>query len=240
MAVSVIQGLQASQSAAQTPYPTAGLSITASAGSYLYVLTEQNQNNNGISLPTDPTNTYVQLGTTLNLSTGAQLAQFVTNAAVSGGTYVVKSNYTGSSTFPAMAVIEIGGSSGPDLGATGFASNFQSSVATGTDAVTTTNLTPSVANGMIIGVTVDSNLSHAFAAGTGFTDLTSIFGGSTFWQFTTGANRALLEFKLYSTTAALAATWTLATGSTSTGSVAALFAQSSGGGSNTASIAWVS
>lgn len=225
MAISILQAKQASQSAAQNPYPTAGISVTVSTGSFIYVLTEQNQNNNGINLPTDPTNTYTQFGSTLNLSTGAQLAQFVTTAAVSAGTYVVKSNYGGSSTFPAMAVIEIGGSSGPDTGATGFNSRFQASVATGTDAITSNSLTPSVANGMIIGVTVDSNLSHTMAAGTGFTDATSLFAGSTFWQFTTGANRGLLEYQIYSSTSALAATWTLATGSTSTGSVAALFAQ---------------
>ena len=101
--------------------------------------------------------------------------------------------------FLGIWIREIGGTSGYD-GA--HAGNQQTSPATTTDAVTSTNATPSTQPGLVSGFSVSTNNSGADAAGTGFTSTT------TGWQFGFGADFARSEHLRYTNTTARAATFT--------------------------------
>ena len=114
---------------------------------------------------------------------------------------------------------------------------------TGTDAITTglTNA-PSVQPGLISALAVNNTNQQPPLVGTGFTNGINTDGAATGtgWNFAIFTDGARSESFRYTSTAAKAATFTATSGGDGYQAIAGYFKESGGGGSNTASIAWVS
>jgi hypothetical protein len=109
-----------------------------------------------------------------------------------------------------ITAAQITGVSTNTLGANEHKSQVQTAPGTGTDAVTSTNMTPvGSGNNLIVGYSFNSTASSALkpAVGTGFTD-----SGGGFWSVG-GGTQARLESKLSAGTGAVAATFTTTGGS---------------------------
>jgi cobalamin synthase len=226
MTVSVVQALQTSTGSASATTIALAFGSAVASGNYIYAAAFQGTAGATTMTCADSINgSYPAALDTLNLS-GASVAHFAFGPSA-GGTPTVTVTYSATSAFRGIFIAEITGTSGLDTGGTYHSGNAQNNPPTTTDAITSGTLTPSIANGMCISASVDGNLSAAtFTSGTGFTDLVPAFMSSTFWQFTTGANHADAESKVYSSTAPFAATYTVSGTATFDGTVAVLFAQS--------------
>ncbi len=101
----------------------------------------------------------------------------------------------------------ISGSSGPGTTSSEHAGNQQDTPGTGTDAVTSTNVTPTTQPALIVGIDLDVPGNLTPAVGTGFTD------AGTGWGFG-GLVAARAESKRVTSTAGVAATFTVGTSET--------------------------
>jgi hypothetical protein len=234
MAISILQAAQNSIPATSTTIALAfGSAVTA--GSYIYVAAVQVDTNGITATCADSLNgAYAAALDSLNVGGGCQLYQFASPASL-GGANTVTVTFSPTATFRGIFIAEIAGSSGLDTTGTYHSAALTSS---GT-SVSSGTLTPSVANGLAIGAYIDGNLAAiTISPGAGFTDISTAFTSSTFWQFTTGANHGDAAYQIYSTTASVPVTFTLSGSDNLSGACGALFKPAAAG--NTASIAWVS
>lgn len=120
--------------------------------------------------------------------------------------------------------IEVHRISGAGTVAGRHSTNWQVTPGTGTDGVTSTNLTPSSAPGLIIACSLCTHISSGGtpSAGTGFTSIETMWNNGTF-------DGARSEKKAYSTTSAQAATFT-ATGNRDHLTIAVAIAQPAAAG----------
>jgi hypothetical protein len=226
-AVSILQTAQNSASATGLTITKALTSATTS-GSYIYVAAANfGSNSNTISVSDSVNGLYNGPVNTINIHAGGgQIQQWWVFNPTGTAAPTVTVTYSVTSTYRAVAIAEIGGSAGPDTAGTYFNGAYQANPAASANSITTGNLTPNVANGILIGVVTNWAANNAgITAGTGFTDIS----GATFWQYSSGTNNADFEYLIYSSTSAIPATWTPATTGWDAGSIAMLFKQASGG-----------
>lgn len=125
---------------------------------------------------TDGTNTYTQIGTTINDAThGQSMAQFYSND-VAAGTPTVSFILVGTADFRGMFVLPIHGLDNTATPVGG--GQLQSAPGSGTDAITSGNITPLAQPAFFGGFAFNDNSgSETFVGGTGFTDR----GGLSTW-----------------------------------------------------------
>jgi hypothetical protein len=235
MAISIIQSKQTSITGTSTTIPLAFTS-NLTAGSFIYVAACQIDTNAITMTCADSQgNPYTSPLDSIAVG-GGVIAHFATTSASAGGANTVTVTFSVTATFRAIFIAEIAGTIGLDTSGTYHSALLNTS---GT-AMSSGTLTPSVANGLAIGAIVDGNLSsNTFVPGAGFTDLFPT--ANTFWNFSQGHSCGDAGFNIYSTTANVPVLFTSSANESLGGCVGALFAPSGGGGgSNTASIAWVS
>lgn len=145
--------------------------------------------------------------TTLHISDGGvneEVFAFVLPNSLAG-TPTVTVTFSPANTFISMAIADAGGVRSVSLDQ--IVGNQQSSPGTGTDAVTSGMTGPlSQSNALVIGFSFDVSLATTPAVGTGYSNQ------GTGWGFGVGSDSARMESKNVSTTAAVAATFTTATG----------------------------
>jgi len=213
-------------------FTTSSVTLTATAGDSFHVLALAISNNSVSSLSVaDGVNTYSAALDTLAEGFYFYGAQFVANNIAAGSTTITFTCSQAATQVIGIWVREITGTSGLDTGKHN--SLYTSNSTTGTNALTGTSVTPSVAPGLLSSFA--QCLSSAFnftvyapAAGTGFTFGNNIFatpdaGGAT-------------ESLVYSSTASQLALWT-APAVQGYGVWTALFAQTASAG---IPVAWLS
>lgn len=222
-AISIIQNKQSSASATAT---TIALAFTSNvtAGDYIYVALSQVLASGTTATCADNINgAYPAALDTRTVGSGAALYHFAFGPSA-GGAITVTCTYSVTSTFRSIFIAEIGGTGGLDTSGTYHSANLQTTNTTAVGNVTSGTLTPSVANGLVIGVVLDGNLSSTtIVADTaaGFTDLFPT--ANTFWTFTTGANHGDAESQVYTTTASIPALFTASLANQTLGTVGVLF-----------------
>lgn len=162
------------------------------AGSSLHLVVTCNSGNT-ITLTGDGVNTFVSFGSSLTAS-GVKIQHWsADNVAASAPTITITND--GSSTQWEAYLAEVSGTIGTDVGLL----NSATGVGSGTDAINSGNITPTAAPGLLHAICVNNN-SGGFAAGTGFTAGLNVSDKAS-------GGTAITENKRYTSTAALAATW---------------------------------
>lgn len=146
-------------------------------------------------------NNYTQVGSTVVSGHGHASALFVRNSVGGGGTCTVTVTWSAAATNRCASVYRAVGSTNAAAQA-GNGQN-QNTAGTGTDAVTTGNMTPTGQPNGVFGVTNTCSSGAALSAGTGFTSLGAINSYTTLQGLT-----SLAEWKRTTSTAAVAATMT--------------------------------
>lgn len=225
-AVSIVQAKQTSATATATTI-TLAFTTNVTAGSYIYVAaTQVNNGTNTMSCGDSQSNSYTTLDN-LAMGTGAVIAHCASTSASAGGADTVTVTFSATSTFRSIMIVEIAGSGGLDTSGTYHSATHGT---TGT-AMTSGTLTPSVANGLAIGAFLDGNIGTlTMVPGSGFTDISTGFTSSTFWQYTTGANHGDAAYQIYTSTASIPVTFTTSVSESNGGTVGALFKQAGGAG----------
>lgn len=199
MTVSILQEVQNSQSATATSISVA---ITTAGGTYLDVRVAMGNNPaTTLTSVTDGTNTYrlaPGTGQFWDSAAGTGTAVYVSTAIVAAGTYTVKANFSATTTFIAILVAEIAGTSG----CVGSVGQFQTSPTTGANA-TTTGATPiAQIPGLMYALTYSPSDNSANTAGSGFTSLG--------YQWVNIFTTSLTEYQVLSSGVPVAATFTAA------------------------------
>lgn len=220
MAISILQAKQSSTTATST---TIALAFTSNvtAGSYIYVAATQVDVSTITASCADSLNgAYPAALDSLAVGGGGALYQFAFGPSL-GGACTVTVTFSPTATFRGIMIAEIAGTSGLDTAGT-YHSSHQTTSGT---SVSSGTLTPSIANGLAIGAYIDGNIAAiTIVPGSGFTDISTAFTASTFWQFTTGTNHGDAAYQIYSTTASVPVTFTLSGSDNLSGACGALFA----------------
>lgn len=174
----------------------------------------------------DGTNTYTQLGTTLvDVATGSSYALFECKNTAAG---TVTVTFTLTSPGAAFRTMTIARYSGADTSVAGIAaSQGQSAPGTtpnGTDKVTSGNLTPGSQPGTLVGFGYDDSGSSTLSAGTGFTTR-----GTMANQDAAFGTASRVEDIAITSTAAVAATFTITAGTDNFTAFAVFFPDAAGG-----------
>lgn len=145
----------------------------------------------------DGTNTYLQQGTEFNGSGDSQFEYKADN--VVGGSYTFTFTLASNAAFRLLSITTYRNlQSG-----TAPAALSEPSPGTGTDAVTSANMTPTAASSVVIGLAVATSGSVTLTKGTGFTDRGALANADTAL-----GNISRLEDKRVTTTAGVPVTWT--------------------------------
>ena len=169
-------------------------------------------NNNTITIGGDGVNTFVSFGAAFLYGSTKHLQHWYANN-VAAGAPTLTFNLSASTTQWQVYLAEISGTSGLDTSIT----NAQTAIGSGTDVLTTGNVTPSLQPGLIHALCVNNN-SGGYASGTGYT--LGISGTDH-----TASGFYNTESLRYTSLSALAATWSVTQTSNNPGMVAALFAE---------------
>lgn len=154
-----------------------------------------------VSSISDGTNTYARVSGPVFDTAGPDAFEIWEAKNTTGGTYTLTVTYDGSRSYRGVGVARY---SGLDVGATAQAvNNKQTNVATTTDAVTSTTLTPASQPGMLWGVCHDS-YNRTLTAGTGFTSRGNFANHASVF-----ASKVQVEDIAISSTSAVAATFTI-------------------------------
>lgn len=213
-------------SAAQTAAATAiTVSATYSAGDQAICIATYDDTGGLLSeTMTDGTNTYTKIGTTEDDTVGGQCYVIFQCKNCAAGTFTVSFNLPSSRGFIAIGVTHEAGLSTTTTAVQ--AQNVQNNPGTGTDAVTSTNLTPGSQPGMLLGIgSADSSSITSITAGTGFTNE----GALTNWD-TAFSTKSRVEDKRLTSISAVASTFTLGSSGTNQTVVSfGIFVPESGG-----------
>ncbi len=155
---------------------------------------------------------------TLTATGDEQANLFILSNSVAGDSThkTVTASFSPSTDFVGIIIAEVSGLANPSFDTS--AGQVQTAPGTGTDAFTSTNLTPKSKNSVLFGygfaAVSTTHTPNAPAIGTGFT----LDGTGILWTGAPGMGvaRATLEHKLLSSTSAVSATFTLATPADST------------------------
>ena len=164
-----------------------------------------------------------QLDVENDATSGQGCCHFVTTTPTKAGSCVITATcngVTGGVFALCICVQEIKGSSGQNV----HTGNIQASPGTGTDAVTTGNMTPGGQPALVAALAMDSGAGSTTSpsAGTGFTD------AGTGWALGTGHDLARAESKRVTSVAAVAGTFTTGTNARFT-SLGAVFVEANPG-----------
>ncbi len=175
--------------------------VSVSAGDTIVVMGTVAQADLTASLAcSDGTNTYTLRHATYDSTTTANYCIFVAEN-VSAGSYTPSMSWGGSTrTNRAIYAVPVSGLKAASY-QTG-AINVQASPGTGTDGITTGNMTPTEQPAIVIGGVTNGGSINTPAAGTGFTSI------GTAWQFGTGTDLFRAEHLRITSTSALALTMT--------------------------------
>ena len=175
--------------------------VTVAAGDTIVVIGTVAQADLTASLAcSDGTNTYTLRQAVYDATTTANFCIFVAEN-VAAGTYTVTLSWGGSTrTSRAVYAIPLSGLKAASYQIGGIA--VQASPGTGTDGVTTGNMTPTEQPACVIGAITNGGSVNTPAAGTGFTSI------GTAWQFGTGTDLFRAEHKRITSTSAVALTGT--------------------------------
>lgn len=202
-------------------------SQTFTAGDYVVVGITYGNGSAVVESIADGTNTYVKIGSTLNdASNGQNLAVFVCKSAAAG-TFTLTVTFASSVSYRGIMYARY---SGLDNAATPvMVSNLVVNAGTGTDAISTGNVTPAAQPAMVFAFAVeDSGGGSALTAGTGYTDR----GAMSNWNSYVGYSR--YEDKRVTATTPTPGTFTASNGTHSylTIAIAIIETGAGGGGSN--------
>ena len=202
-------------------------SQTFTAGDFVVVGITYGNGSAVVESIADGTNTYVKIGSTLNdASNGQNLAVFVCKSAAAG-TFTLTVTFASSVSYRGIMYARY---SGLDSSATPvMVGNLNVNAGTGTDAVTTGNVTPAAQPAMVFSFAVeDSGGGSALTAGTGYTDR----GAMSNWNTYIGYSR--YEDKRVTATTPTPGTFTVSNGTHSylTIAIAVIETGAGGGGSN--------
>lgn len=203
-----------------TPNPLT-VSVTYSGGERVWIWTRWATDTADPSI-SDGTNTYTRLGSTLvDAFTSGRYALFECKNATAGSFTISESSASGNFMTACVAIY-----SGLDTSVSGIiSSNAQQGPGTGTDALTSTTLTPGSQPGVLVGFSYDDSNASAISAGTGFTSR-----GTMATQDAAFGTASRIEDKNITSTAAVAATFTAAGGGDNFVAFAVFAPESSGGG----------
>ncbi len=172
-------------------------SVTYGAGEHVFIRTTRSTG--GTETISDGTNTYTQIGSSVT-STGGDVVTHYECVSTVAGTYTVTQTLGTAAAFRGIQGLRYTGLTGSST----HVGQAQTGIGTGTDAVTSTNLTPASQPGLLIGWLYDFNGSGASVAGTGFTSRATF---PTEAAANGSASRA--EDRRLTSTAAVAGTFTL-------------------------------
>lgn len=218
MAYTVGTPSSTSQAGSATSIATPG-TLSVSTGDSIIVFLTAAQDQTAAFAASDGTNSYTLRQSVYDgsaLSAGILVAENVT-----AGTYTVTGSWSGSRTSNAIFAVGVSGLK-PSSYQTG-ATARQPTPGTGTDGITTGNMTPTEQPACVIGLIISFATLTAPTEGTGFTSV------ATGWQYGTGTDLARLEHKQITSTSPVALTGTAAA-NTSHWSLAVILSESGAGG----------
>lgn len=225
MAYSVGTGAQNSGLSSAANIATSS-TITVSAGGTIVVFVHVAQDQTATLAASDGTNTYTRRHATYYGSSSTFGVLVAENC--SAGTYTVTATWDGGTRANrAIAAIPLSGlkAASYQTGAT----NTQATPGTGTDAVTSGNMTPTEQPAALFGFHISLGALNTPSAGTGFTS------AGTFCDFGTGTNVLRAQHKRLTSTSAVASTAT-ATANNLHASVAVVLSEEVSGGGSIAAI----
>lgn len=209
---------------------TRAVTATISAGEGVVVAVLMHNSGGSISGVSDAMgNTYVSAGTPL-APPGEEVYAIYYCKNVLGGTGAITATFASSANYSGIAYFRYTGlSSSAD--AQGMNGSTQTASGTGTDAVTSGNITPSAQPAMVFGLTVDGDGGSTLTAGTGYTTRGAVSNWDSVIGFST-----LAEDKRITSTSAVAATFTTNQGAHRMNTVGAVFTEAVAGGSSPRSL----
>jgi hypothetical protein len=200
--IAVVYGNDAGGTTTST---TVAISSTTSAGDGVGVWVKWGASTGTVSSVSDGTNTYTAVANTLCRNTdNGHSEQLFYCPNLPAGTRTITATFSVTQTNRDIAYARFTGADTAAAAQTG-AANFQVSPGpgTGTDAVTSGNMTPTSQPGAVWGVSVNHIAASTINAGTGYTSL----GTLTAYNGLQGDN-SLNEWKRITSTSAVAATFT--------------------------------
>jgi hypothetical protein len=200
MAIAVAQERTNFSTTGVTTY-TLAFSNPVTAGSSIHVITACQSTSTTLACSDSVNGSYgAALDTVVSIAGGQTNAQWKFDATAAGTPAITVTSTT--PTTISIWIREISGTSGYDSTATpGHNAQEQVSPGTGTNAVSSGNMTPSVAPGLVSGIAGEVVGSAGYTPGTGFT--LGVYGDNT-----------MTESLRYTSTATLAATFTDSNGTT--------------------------
>lgn len=181
---------------------------SVTAGNVLLCLINYYSGTECLAVPSRGGDTFTLLGSYFSASFGAGLVAYLVQTA-GAGTTEVQSTFTTLAAvatnvdYPAIAVVEFGGLRTSGVSGATPVMVGQSNPGTGTNAITTGNITPSAQPAAIVGISIDTGNQETPAAGTGYTGL----GGIWDYEGTAPAGAQIIH-KGVANTSPTAATWT--------------------------------
>lgn len=170
-------------------------------------------------------NTYTSAGTPL-APAGEEVYAIFYCKNVIGGTGDITATFTDPANYSGIAYFRYTGLSA-SADAQGMNGSTQPASGTGTDALTSGDITPSAQPAMVFGLTVDGDGGSTITAGTGYTTRGSISNWNSVIGFTTA-----FEDKRITSLSAVAATFTTNQGAHRMNTVGAVFTEAVAGGSS--------
>jgi hypothetical protein len=207
---------------ATTTASTITLAQTYTGGESVVVCFNHNNSptSNAVTI-TDGTNTYTPVNNAIDTGLGVKSWIFFCPSAVAGS-YTLTGTVNANTNWRAIAAYRYSGLANSAAEVT--ASQRQVAPGTGTDAVSSTSMTPTAAPAMVFGFTVNVTDTSAPAAGTGFTDQ----GRPASW--TAGSmGAARMEDKRVTNAAAVSSTFTSSVGTETYITVGAVFGEAGTG-----------
>lgn len=193
---------QNSATASATSIATTG-TVTVSAGDSILCFGSYSAASDKTVTFTDGTNTYTAVGAFRDTTSQFGLSCAVA-VAVAAGTYTITATYSASTGSRAVVAIPLTSVGGFTTGE--FSTNTQAAPGTGTDAITSGNVTPATVPGDLITMVLNASSSSLPNGGTSQTTR------ALFWVYGTGSSFARYESRRRTVTTASAGTFTATNG----------------------------
>lgn len=189
-------GTVASAGASATSGAAVTVSVTYAAGDRVQVWITYGSAVTLTETISDGTNTYTKIGSSQNLTADTQTYSLYECLSAAAGTFTLSFTPGAPVAFRAVCAFNQAGLDTVTTAQT--ASNQQATPGTGTDAITSTTLTPASQPGMIVGMSADDGgTTSAINSGTGFTGRGTIAN----WDSGIGIKSRVEDLRLTATTA---------------------------------------
>lgn len=220
MAIAFVYGADSAASGSSTTITRAA---TYTAGDTILVWVHYSSNTITATVA-DGTNTFTQVGTYVTDTGGHnnRCALFEAHN-VAGGSVTITVTFSLTTTNRAVAYIRCTGAN-TGAGAQDGKGQFQHNPGTGTDAVSTTNMTPTSQPNGVLAVSITTISATTLTAGTGYTSLGTIAS----WDALAG-DTSRVEWKRTTSTSAVAGTFTDSGATEDTHTIGGVFTEASAG-----------